>query len=84
MRIELRTSPGCPNATSANNLVTDCLGRLGIEAEVIHLVGPYPSPTVLIDGVDVMRPESESSKEEACRLDLPTSERVLAALRARL
>jgi hypothetical protein len=80
MRIELRTSPRCPNAASTRQLLAECLATAGIEEPVIERVGAYPSPTVLIDGVDVMRP-GETVAGDACRLDLPTSERLLAALR---
>lgn len=82
MRIELLTSPGCRNAAAAKQTVTDCLTTLGIDAPIIHRIGRYPSPTVLINGVDVMRPEAGAPIGDACRLDLPTPQRVLDALRA--
>jgi len=81
MRIELRTSPGCPNAEPMRKLVAGCLAELGIGDPVIELVGRYPSPTLLIDGIDVMR-HYEDSASDVCRLDLPTHRRVLEALRA--
>ena len=80
MRIELLTSPGCPNAAAAKEVITKTLTALRIDAAVIDRVGSYPSPTVLIDGVDVMRPESGAAVGEACRLDLPTPQRVFEAL----
>lgn len=82
MRIELLTSPGCPNAGAAKEMVAECLSALGIDVAIIDRVGRYPSPTVLIDGVDVMRPEAQEPIGHACRLDLPTPQRVLDALRA--
>ncbi|ALI24088.1 hypothetical protein XA26_02220 [Mycolicibacterium fortuitum] len=48
---------------------------------VVERVGAYPSPTVLVDGVDIMKPGTELAAD-ACRLDLPTRDRVLAALRS--
>ncbi|PEG32865.1 alkylmercury lyase, partial [Mycolicibacterium agri] len=36
-------------------------------------------PTVLVDGVDVMKPGTELMAD-ACRLDLPTRDRVISAL----
>ena len=48
---------------------------------IIEKVGHYASPTVLIDGVDVMRSATGPLADDACRLDLPTSERVLDVLR---
>lgn len=82
MRIELLTSPGCPHAAPARQVITDCLTVLGVDVPIIDRVGRYPSPTVLIDGVDVMRPEAAASIGDVCRLDLPTPQRVLDALRA--
>lgn len=82
MRIELLTSPGCPNADAARKVVTDCLAALDIEVPIIDRVGQFPSPTVLVNGVDVMRPEAGAPSGDACRLDLPTPQRVLDALRA--
>ena len=82
MPIELLTSTGCPNAEAARKVVTDCLTTLGIDVPIIDRVGRYPSPTVLVDGVDVMRPEAAAPIGDACRLDLPTRQRVLDALRA--
>jgi hypothetical protein len=80
MRIELLTSPGCPNAMAAKEVITKTLTALRIDVPIIERVGPYPSPTVLIDGVDTMRPEADAPVGEACRLDLPTPQRVFDAL----
>ncbi len=81
MRIEILTSPGCPNAAAAKDVITKALTALHIDASIIDRVGSYPSPTVLIDGVDVMRPEIGAPVGEVCRLDLPTPQRVFDALR---
>ena len=81
MHIEILTSPGCPRRAAAREAVRECLAVLGIDAPIIERVGRYFSPTVLIDGVDVMRPDHEPSVGDACRLDLPTPHRILAALR---
>lgn len=82
MQIELLTAPGCPHAAPARQLVADCLTSLGLDVPVIDRVGRYPSPTVLVNGVDVMRPDAAAPIGDACRLDLPTTQCVLAALRA--
>lgn len=79
MRVELLTSPGCPNAAAARRLLVDCLSEVGLAERVVERVGGYPSPTVLVEGVDVMRSDTALT-DDACRLDLPTKERVLAAL----
>lgn len=82
MRVELLTSPGCPNAAAARRVLEDSLSEVGVGGDVIvERVGGYPSPTVLVDGVDVMRPGTELAAN-ACRLDLPTKDHVLAALRS--
>ena len=67
MRIELLTSPGCPNAETTRKILADCLDSLGIDEPIIDRVGAYPSPTVLIDGVDVMRPRPK--RRPAMRAD---------------
>jgi hypothetical protein len=82
MRIEVLSSSGCPHAAAAKKTVADCLAALGIDVPITERVGRYPSPTVLVDGVDVMRPEAGAAIGDACRLDLPTPHRVLDALRA--
>jgi len=81
MRVELLSAPGCPNAAAAKTAVSDCLTALGIDVPIIERVGSYASPTVLIDGIDVMRPDEGTPEGDACRLDLPTAQRILDALR---
>ncbi|MGH3675514.1 MAG: alkylmercury lyase [Mycobacterium sp.] len=83
MRIEILTAPGCPNAAGAKETVAECLTALGVEAPIVERVGRYPSPTILIDGVDVMGSAPGVPIGDACRLDLPTPQRVLEALRGR-
>ncbi|MPY79212.1 MAG: alkylmercury lyase [Actinophytocola sp.] len=83
MHVELITAPECPHADDARSMIADCLAQLDLTAQVIETVGPYPSPTVLVDGEDVMgRPAGRDAN--ACRLDLPTRERVMDAMRASL
>ncbi|BBX94970.1 thioredoxin domain-containing protein [Mycobacterium lacus] len=82
MRVELLTAPGCPHASAVKQMVVDCVAELGVAARIIEKVGRYPSPTVLINGIDVMRPEAVAGIGDACRLDLPTLQRVRGALRA--
>lgn len=82
MRIELLIAPGCPHAAAAQETITTCLTTLGMDVPVIDRVGCYPSPTILVEGIDVMCPEAGAPSGDACRLDLPTPQRVLDALRA--
>jgi hypothetical protein len=65
-------------------MVRRCLTTLDIPDPVLVRVVDCPSPTVLVNGTDVMRPASELSKVGACRIDVPTRARVLAALRVAL
>jgi hypothetical protein len=84
MGVELRTAPGRPNAEPARGRwsPTALPSWASLCVPVTELVGHYPSPSVRIDGVDVMRPDCGPPVGDACRLDAPTRERVLEALQA--
>jgi hypothetical protein len=84
MRVELLYRPGCRSAPAVHRLVQDCLVVLAIPTSLRVRVGAYASPTVLIDGADVMNPTRGVPVGHACRLDLPTRERLLAVLTAHL
>ncbi|HEY5858141.1 MAG TPA: alkylmercury lyase [Aldersonia sp.] len=84
MRIELLTSPGCPNADTARKAIADALTALGLDVPIIDRVGRYPSPTVLVDGVDAVRREAGPAPGDACRLDLPTPLHIVDAVRAHI
>src|SRR3954454_9881410 len=56
VRVELLHHPGCRSAPAVYQLVQDCLTVLAIPTAVHVRVGAYPSPTVLVDGTDVMDP----------------------------
>ena len=78
MTVELLHTAGCPHVDAARTLLGHCLGALGLELVVVEREGDYPSPTIVVNGADVMgRRELEGAM---CRLDLPTRERVLEAL----
>jgi hypothetical protein len=79
MKIELQHVPGCANVANARQLLRSTLAELGITEQVQEEEGEYPSPTILVDGVDVMgSPEAGGA---SCRLDVPTRERLVQALR---
>jgi hypothetical protein len=80
MNVELLIAPDCPNASAARALLTVCLRRVGLDLRVREQVGEFPSPTILVDGIDVMTGREGGPPMSACRLDLPTESRVLAAL----
>jgi hypothetical protein len=80
MRIELLHVPGCANVERARRLLHSSLSELGIDGEIVEKEGAYPSPTILVNGLDVMgRPEAVGA---SCRLDVPTRETLVAALQA--
>jgi hypothetical protein len=78
MKVEILFAPGCPHAAEAVALVERCLARLGIDADLAAREADVPSPSVLVNGVDVMGPPD--GEAAVCRLDRPTEERVLGAL----
>jgi hypothetical protein len=80
VKVELLLSPGCPNADAARAVLADCLDRLGLDVRVRERVGDFASPTILVDGVDVMTAAMGAPTMQACRLDVPTTPRLLAAL----
>ncbi|WP_446210301.1 alkylmercury lyase family protein [Micromonospora sp. IBSANI012] len=78
--VELRSVPDCPNLAPARHELRAALADLGLPLAVVtEVVGDYPSPSILVNGVDVMGGIGDDSA--ACRLDLPTGERIRAALR---
>jgi hypothetical protein len=81
LKIELLHVPDCRHADGARRLVVECLGELGLENMAIddREGGDFPSPTILINGRDVMGASAVSAA--ACRLDVPMRERALTALR---
>lgn len=54
MKIELLHVPGCPYVANARRLLQECLAELKITAHVEEHQGAYPSPTILLDGRDMM------------------------------
>ena len=80
--VELRSVPDCPNLTAVRQVLYAALADLDLPPEVTELVGDYPSPSVLINGVDVTG--RSAGNVAACRLDLPTSEHIRAALQSAL
>lgn len=80
VQVELRSVPECPNLAPARQALHTALADLGLPAAMVtEVVGDYPSPSILVNGVDVMGGNGDGSA--ACRLDLPTGERIRAALR---
>jgi hypothetical protein len=82
VEIELLFVAGCPHVGAARELIRACVEELQLTAHINEKVGAYPSPTIRVDGEDVMG--SPPFSEAACRLDTPTRERVLASLRRKV
>jgi hypothetical protein len=80
MKIELLHIRDCPHVEQTKQLLTDCLDEIGLGAiQIDDREGEFPSPSIMVDGNDVMGEPAVAAA--CCRLDLPTRERVLAALR---
>ncbi len=79
MRVELHYFTGCPHASSARALLVRCLAQLELDTPIIAVDGDHPSPTILVDGRDVMG--TPTSQQRSCRLDVPTESAALGALR---
>lgn len=81
MTIELLYTSGCPHVDAARTLLRRCLAELGQSQAILERDGDFPSPSIVVSGADVMGRRDLAGA--MCRLDLPTRERVLAALARR-
>ena len=91
MRVELVYFTGCPNFAPMRELLHRCLERCGFDRAVVEVNTDDPttpatyrrfaSPTVLVDGVDVLA--GTLSDAAACRLDLPSETDLIAAIRGK-
>jgi hypothetical protein len=80
--VELLLVPDCPHGDAARAVLAEGINRLGTPVAVQERVGEYPSPTILVNGVDVVTGQVFEHGVAACRLDLPTLSNVVTALRA--
>ena len=80
MKVELLSVPDCPHVARARELLRGCVAELGLAVEVRESQGQYPSPSILVDGVDVMG--DPGYRAASCRVDVPTHAAVESALRA--
>ena len=81
VELQLLSVDGCPNAGRVRELVQKALSEAGVQARLAEPVGDYPSPTLLVDGIDVVTGRPLGSNP-ACRLDLPTEAQILSSLEA--
>jgi hypothetical protein len=72
--------PGCPLVSQLRADVEIALASAGARAVIEEIEGSYPSPTLLINGIDVTG--RAPSTDPGCRLDLPAREQIMAAIRA--
>lgn len=78
--IQLWHVPDCPLVDQVRDTVERVLDRANSSASVHEFVGDCSSPSLLINGIDVVT-GVELSRQVCCRLDLPTEQQILAALR---
>jgi hypothetical protein len=78
-RIVLLSVPGCPLRDRVRLVLEECLAEAGMTATIEEREGAYPSPTLLIEGLDVTSAELRIGPP-CCRLDLPTRGQIHAAL----
>jgi len=90
-QVRLLYFAGCPNVEQARANLRDALGRSGLAErwEETDLQGPdcpegwkgFPSPTVLVDGADVVSGARTQAGTSSCRFGgAPGAERIAAAL----
>jgi hypothetical protein len=77
--IQLLHVPDCPNLDELRRRVESTLAKLGVSAAIDQVEGAYPSPTLIVNGVDVTgRPVGS---DPSCRLDVPTDDQIITAIR---
>lgn len=79
VRVQLLHVPGCPLTRRLLDTLDDCLRHMTFAVQVDELEGPYPSPTLVVDGVDVATGAAPPG-EICCRFDLPTRAQIATAL----
>ena len=77
--IELWHVPDCPLIDQVRTTLQECLLATDIDVPVRERQGAYPSPTLVINGVDVVTGTTPADGM-CCRLDLPTHTQIQTAL----
>lgn len=77
--VELWHVPDCPLTDQVRAALRECLRHSGVTVAVRERQGAYPSPTLVIDGVDVATGNPPAGAV-CCRLDLPTHDQIHTAL----
>lgn len=79
-RIQILQVPDCPLVDRLVDDVEHCLTQVGVDEPVEIVVGDHPSPTLVMDGLDVVTGRPVEG-EPRCRMDLPSQHQILAAVR---
>jgi hypothetical protein len=79
LSVELWSVPDCPLVGQVRAALYECLAHTGLDVDVRERRGPHPSPTLVVDGIDVATGNAPVSAV-CCRLDLPTHDQIHAAL----
>lgn len=77
--VQLLHVPDCPLVDAVRDTLRRSLDKTGVRITLEDIEGPYASPTLLIDGLDATG--REPAQGPCCRLDLPTEDDIVAALR---
>ncbi len=80
-KVQLLSVPDCPLVKKILETVENCLAQTHLDVVVEEIIGNYNSPTLLVDGFDVTGRPAAPEGQTSCRLDLPSEEQILAALR---
>jgi hypothetical protein len=79
VRVQLLHVADCPLVGRVRDVLEDCLQHVRFAVRVEVLEGAYPSPTLLIDGIDVAT-GAAPPREICCRFDIPTTAQITTAL----
>lgn len=80
VEVRLLHLPECPLTDRVRSRLRECLADAGVPVRVQEIEGSFPSPTLLVGGMDVMTGAAPAA-EPCCRLDLPTRAQILDAIR---
>lgn len=78
-RVRILHVPDCPLMEGLRAEVASTLSEVAPDVRLFLVEGDYPSPTLLVDGMDVTT-GAPVSGQPRCRLDLPTSQQIRDAL----
>jgi hypothetical protein len=79
--VELLHVPDCPLVDQVRDTLHACMRLANRPVQVNELEGDYPSPSLLVNGIDVAT-GAPPLNEPCCRFDLPTRDQILTVLRA--